>query len=125
MSEFTVTTTDFMEEPGGRFRGYLGSKTSAGIIVKPPITPGPAFKDTILGQDHPTTLNVEMVVRTQDATVFVAESTNSPDSVQARTDIERIAARIGQLANFPETVLEMRAQNVFPDPHAGQAPPRR
>ncbi len=112
MSEHAVTVTEFIEQKGSDFAGRL-TKTLGGIIVKPPIRSGAEFRSAVLGRGSSEDVDVQEVVSTDEATVFLALSGRG--NVESRqADIRTIADRIGQLANDPSSVMQMIGHTPFP-----------
>lgn len=117
MSEHTVEVIGTFGKRANRGIAGSSDSTIGGIIVKPPISIGEGFKEAVLGKPDPTydiVLGVEVrfVASTPDASIFIAESSRK-DVEHQRTDIEEVAARIGRLANAPETVMELLSERPF------------
>jgi hypothetical protein len=110
MSEHTVKVTSFTE-----YHPNFENRTTGGIVVEPPVTSGDGYKSAVLGRDR-YLVDLRHVENTATASVFLAESgrVGGPESRQA--DIRTIADRIGQLANNPESVIQMVESNPFPTP---------
>jgi hypothetical protein len=111
MSEFTATVTDFTERKGSFSPVRTPGRTLGAIVVKPPIQAGEGFKNAVLGQNSHL-VDVQHVVTTDEASVFVAESGRG-EAENRQADIHAIADRIGRLANAPHTVLQMLDSNPF------------
>jgi hypothetical protein len=109
-------TTEIVDITGDQVRslGRTTAKTLGAIVVKPPIQVGTEFNHAVLGKDR-YHVDLKEVVSTNEATVLLAEADGG--TIENRQGaIQTIAERIGQLANAPETVLQMMEQNPFPIP---------
>lgn len=114
MVEFRIDISGFTEREA-EFFTRTPAKSIGGIVVRPPIQIGESFNKAVLGREA-FEVSVSHISSTSEATVLLAESGRG-DKEDRKADIRLIAERIVQLANRPETVVDLIESNPFSAPN--------
>ncbi len=119
MEKYEVKITGFGDgNEGNPYADKSKVIVTAGITVQPPLRVGDteAFQRVILGMDQYGVMLKE-VASTPDTTLFIAgaeQDDKRKDKEACEAAIEVIRSRIARLANNPDRILSLMAENPFP-----------